>query len=72
MAEIQSAGGFDKLMEKLRERLAEQKGRHQGAANGLVQRAHPPLAPMDITRGRAHWQDKSRHQRAVKVWDKRD
>ena len=49
MAEIQSAGGFDKLMEKLRERLAEQKGRHQGGSNGSGRRAHPPLAPMAIT-----------------------
>ncbi|HCI98080.1 MAG TPA: VWA domain-containing protein, partial [Sulfitobacter sp.] len=29
-AEIEAAGGFDKLMETLRKRLEEQKGRHQG------------------------------------------
>ncbi|MEM9972209.1 MAG: VWA domain-containing protein, partial [Pseudomonadota bacterium] len=29
-AEIEALGGFDKLMETLRERLAEQQGRHQG------------------------------------------
>ena len=50
MAEIQSAGGFDKLVEKLRERLGRAKGTAiRGAANGLVPPAHPPLVPMDIT-----------------------
>src|SRR5208337_2628504 len=32
MAQIQALGGFDKLMETLRQRLAEQKGRHQGGS----------------------------------------
>lgn len=30
MEEIKSLGGFDKLMETLKQRLEEQKGRHQG------------------------------------------
>ena len=30
MAEIESLGGFDQLMETLKKRLEEQKGRHQG------------------------------------------
>ncbi len=29
-AEIEAMGGFDKLMETLKKRLEEQKGRHQG------------------------------------------
>jgi len=31
-AEIEALGGFDKLMETLRKRLEEQKGRHQGGS----------------------------------------
>jgi uncharacterized protein with von Willebrand factor type A (vWA) domain len=73
MAEIQSAGGFDKLMEKLRERLAEQKGRHQGGSKwiGTAGTSHfgaYGYNPEGVRIG----QDKSRHQRAVKVWDKRE
>jgi len=33
------AMGWDKLMETLRKRLEEQKGRHQGAANGSARPA---------------------------------
>ena len=35
MAQIEALGGFDKLMETLRERLAEQKGRHQGGSKWI-------------------------------------
>ena len=72
-AEIEAIGGFDKLMETLRQRLAEQKGRHQG---GLQMDRHGwhlavrclRLQPEGVRIG----QDESRHRRAVKVWDKRE
>ena len=34
-AEIEALGGFDKLMETLRERLEEQQGRHQGGSKWI-------------------------------------
>ena len=73
MAEIQSAGGFDKLMEKLRERLAEQKGRHQGGSKWIGTAGTSPFGAYGYNpEGVRIGQDKSRHQRAVKVWDKRE
>ena len=73
MAEIQSAGGFDKLMEKLRERLAEQKGRHQGGNKWIGTAGTSPFGAYGYNpEGVRIGQDKSRHQRAVKVWDKRE
>lgn len=73
MAEIQSAGGFDKLMEKLRERLAEQKGRHQGGNKWIGTAGTSPFGAYGYNpEGIRIGQDKSRHQRAVKVWDKRE
>ena len=73
MAEIQSAGGFDKLMEKLRERLAEQKGRHQGGSKWIGTAGTSPFGAYGYNpEGVRIGQDESRHQRAVKVWDKRE
>ena len=73
MAEIQSAGGFDKLMEKLRERLAEQKGRHQGGSKWIGTAGTSAFGAYGYNpEGVRVGQDKSRHQRAVKVWDKRE
>ncbi|MEO0591840.1 MAG: VWA domain-containing protein, partial [Pseudomonadota bacterium] len=34
-AEIEALGGFDKLMETLKERLKEQEGRHQGGSKWI-------------------------------------
>ena len=34
-AEIAALGGFDKLMQTLRDRLADQKGRHQGGSKWI-------------------------------------
>ena len=73
MAEIQSAGGVDKLMEKLRERLAEQKGRHQGGSKWIGTAGTSAFGAYGYNpEGVRIGQDKSRHQRAVKVWDKRE
>jgi uncharacterized protein with von Willebrand factor type A (vWA) domain len=73
MAQIGSLGGFDKLMETLRQRLAEQKGRHQGGNRWIGTAGISPFGahgynPEAVRIG----QDGSRHRRAVKVWDKRD
>jgi len=72
-AKIQSLGGWDKLMETLRERLAEQKGRHQGGNKWIGTAGTSPFGAHGYNpEGVRIGQDKSRHRRAVKVWDQRE
>ena len=71
--EIQALGGFDKLMETLRERLEEQKGRHQGGSKWVGTAGTSPFGAYGYNpEGVRIGQKESRHQRAVKVWDKRE
>jgi len=44
--EIEAIGGLDKLLELLRRRMREQKGRHRAARNGSAPPAPRPSAPM--------------------------
>ncbi len=72
-AEIEALGGFDKLMETLRERLKEQQGRHQGGSKWIGTAGTSPFGaygynPEGVRIGQAE----SRHRRATKVWDKRE
>jgi uncharacterized protein with von Willebrand factor type A (vWA) domain len=73
MEEIKALGGFDKLMETLKQRLEEQKGRHQGGNKWIGTAGTSPFGAHGYNpEGVRIGQDKSRHQRAVKVWDKRE
>ncbi|MGR4865860.1 vWA domain-containing protein [Caulobacter sp. LARHSG274] len=72
-AQIEALGGFEKLMETLQERLREQKERHQGGNKWIGSGGTSPFGnngynPEGVRIG----QDKGRHGRAVKVWDKRE
>lgn len=72
-AEIESLGGFDKLMETLKERLKEQQGRHQGGSKWVGTAGTSPFGAYGYNpEGVRIGQNESRHQRAVKVWDKRE
>ena len=72
-AEIEALGGFDKLMETLRERLKEQEGRHQGGNKWIGTAGTSPFGAYGYNpEGVRIGQDESRHRRAVKVWDKRE
>lgn len=72
MAEIEALGGFDKLMETLKERLAEQEKRHQGGNKWIGTAGTSPFGAHGYNpEGVRIGQDKGRHGRAVKVWDKR-
>ncbi|MEY3961583.1 MAG: hypothetical protein RIR14_2237 [Pseudomonadota bacterium] len=72
-AQIEALGGFDKLMETLKQRLAEQKGRHQGGNKWIGTAGTSPFGAYGYNpEGVRIGQDQSRHQRAVKVWDKRE
>ncbi len=72
-AEIEALGGFDKLMETLRERLKEQQGRHQGGNKWIGTAGTSPFGAYGYNpEGVRIGQHESRHRRAVKVWDKRE
>jgi uncharacterized protein with von Willebrand factor type A (vWA) domain len=71
-AAIQSIGGFDKLMETLRQRLAEQRGRHQGGSKWIGTAGTSPFGAYGYNpEGVRIGQETGRHVRAVKVWDRR-
>lgn len=72
-AKIEELGGWDKIMETLRQRLAEQNERHQGGNKWIGTGGTSPFGaygynPAGIRIG----QKESRHRRAIKVWDKRE
>ena len=72
-AAIEALGGFDKLMETLRKRLEEQKGRHQGGNKWVGTAGTSPFGAYGYNpEGVRIGQLESRHKRAVKVWDKRE
>ncbi len=72
-AEIEAMGGFDKLMEALRKRLEDQKGRHEGGSKWIGTAGTSPFGAYGYNpEGVRIGQDESRHRRAVKVWDKRE
>ncbi len=72
-AQIEAIGGFDKLMETLRQRLAEQKGRHQGGSKWIGTAGTSPFGAYGYNpEGVRIGQEESRNRRAVKVWDKRE
>ncbi len=72
-AQIEAAGGFDKLMDTLRQRLDEQKGRHQGGSKWIGTAGTSPFGAYGYNpEGVRIGQDGGVHRRAVKVWDKRE
>lgn len=71
-AMIEALGGFDKLMETLKQRLAEQEKRHQGGSKWIGTAGTSPFGAYGYNpEGVRIGQDESRHRRAVKVWDER-
>ena len=70
---IESLGGWDKLMETLRERLAEQEKAHHGGNKMIGTGGTSPFGahgynPEGVRMG----QEEGHHGRAVKVWDRRE
>ena len=67
------AMGWDKLLETLKERLQEQKGRHQGGSKWIGTGGTSPYGAYGYNpEGVRIGQDSNRNFRAVKVWDKRE
>jgi uncharacterized protein with von Willebrand factor type A (vWA) domain len=71
--EIEAVGGLDKLLELLRQRMREQKGRHQGGKKWIGTAGTSPFGAYGYNpEGVRIGQDENRNFRAVKVWDRRD
>jgi uncharacterized protein len=71
--QIQALGGWEKLLETLKQRLEEQKGRHQGGSKWIGTAGTSPFGAYGYNpEGVRIGQDRSRNRSAVKVWDARE
>ena len=71
--QIEALGGWEKLMETLKQRLEEQKGRHQGGSKWIGTAGTSPFGAYGYNpEGIRIGQDRSRNRSAVKVWDQRE
>ena len=71
--QIEAMGGLDKLLETLKKRLAEQKGRHQGGSKWIGTGGTSPFGNYGYNpEGVRIGQDGNKNCRAIKVWDKRE
>jgi uncharacterized protein with von Willebrand factor type A (vWA) domain len=72
-AQIEAMGGWEKLMETLRRRLAEQTGRHQGGSKWIGTAGTSPFGAHGYNpEGVRIGQHEGKNRRAVKVWDRRE
>jgi uncharacterized protein with von Willebrand factor type A (vWA) domain len=72
-AQIEAMGGFEKLMETLRQRLEEQKGRHEGGGKWVGTAGTSPFGANGFNpEGVRIGQESGRNRSAVKIWDKRE
>ncbi|GGD08699.1 VWA domain-containing protein [Pyruvatibacter mobilis] len=72
-AQIESLGGWDKIMETLKKRLEEQEKRHEGGNKMIGTAGTSPFGAEGYNpEGVRIGQKEGRHGKAVKVWDKRE
>jgi uncharacterized protein with von Willebrand factor type A (vWA) domain len=72
-AKVEALGGFEALMDALKQRLAEQQGRHQGGNKWIGTAGRAPFGAYGYNpEGIRIGQHESRQRRAVKVWDRRE
>ena len=72
-AKIEALGGWEKLMETLRQRLKEQKEAHHGGSKWIGTGGTSPFGAEGYNpEGVRIGQEKSRQRKAVKVWDQRE
>ena len=70
--QIVAMGGLEKLLETLKKRLAEQKGRHQGGSKWIGTGGTSPFGNAGYNPEGIRIGGESTHRHAVKVWDKRE
>ncbi|MGC6512529.1 MAG: vWA domain-containing protein [Parvibaculales bacterium] len=72
-AQIESLGGWEKIMEELQKRLEEQDERHEGGNKWIGTGGTSPFGANGYNpEGVRIGQKEGRHGRAIKVWDKRE
>jgi uncharacterized protein with von Willebrand factor type A (vWA) domain len=72
-ARVEALGGFEALLETLRQRLREQVGRHEGGSKWIGTAGRSPFGAYGYNpEGVRIGQDGSRNRSAVKVWDRRE
>lgn len=72
-AQIESLGGLDKLIEAFKQRLEEQKGKHQGGNKWIGTGGTSPFGSGGYNpEGFRLGEDGKRQGKAVKVWDQRE
>ncbi|WP_308814357.1 VWA domain-containing protein [Sphingomonas sp. GV3] len=72
MAKIESLGSWDEIMETLKQRLAEQEGRHQGGNKWIGTGGTSPFGNGGYNPEGVRIGGESTHKRALKVWEQRD
>ncbi len=73
MAKVRALGSWDEIMETLKQRLEEQKKRHEGGSKWIGTGGTSPFGANGYNpEGVRIGQDKGRQGRAIKVWDKRE
>src|SRR5688500_5229446 len=70
--QIEAMGGLDQLLETLKKRLEEQKGRHQGGSKWIGTGGTSPYGNSGYNPEGIRIGGESKHRRAVKVWEKRE
>lgn len=70
---IEALGSWEEIMETLKKRLEEQEKRHQGGNKWIGTAGTSPFGAYGYNpEGVRIGQDKGRHGKAIKVWDKRE
>jgi len=71
-ARIQAMKSWEELMDTLRQRLEEQKGRHEGGNKWIGTRGTSPFGNGGYHPEGVRIGGESQHKRAVKVWERRE
>jgi uncharacterized protein len=72
MEKIKSLGSWDEIMETLKKRLDEQKGRHEGGNKWIGTKGTSPYGNSGFNPEGVRIGGESKNNRAIKVWEKRD
>ncbi len=72
MAKIEALGDWDEIMAALKQRLAEQTGRHQGGNKWIGTGGTSPFGNAGYNPEGVRIGGASTHKRAIKVWEQRD
>ena len=72
MAAIEKLGSWDEIMDTLRQRLEEQKDRHEGGSKWIGTGGTSPFGNGGYNPEGVRIGGESKHGRALKVWDKRE